>query len=102
MVLHVRDVGRAVRFYVETLGMKLVEEASDGAAVIDAGEGFCVELRRGDTASSQAVTLHPKLPLPDAVAILENRGVEFTIEESAGTRIARFRDPDGNLLALSS
>lgn len=102
MVFHVREVGRAVRFYVETLGMKLVDEAPDGSAVIDAGEGFCLELRAGDAASAaQTVALHPKVPLADAIAILENRGVTFSFEETAGRRVARFRDPDDNVLALS-
>lgn len=102
MVFHVREVGRAVRFYVETLGMKLVREAPDGAAIIDAGEGFCLELRAGEPQTSgQAVTLHPKVPLADAVEILENRGVAFSFDEASGGRRARFHDLDGNPLALS-
>ncbi|MDF2692206.1 MAG: hypothetical protein K0S65_589, partial [Labilithrix sp.] len=31
VLFNVRDVGHAVRFYVETLGMKLVEEAAVGS-----------------------------------------------------------------------
>ena len=99
VVLNVRDVGSAVRFYIETLGMKLVEEVPDGTALIDAGEGFCIELRKGETPSS-AVVLYPKVPIDEAIAIYENRGVTFSVERTEGAVVARFRDLDGNALAL--
>ena len=101
VMLNVSDVARAVRFYIETLGMKLVEE-SDGAAVIDAGEGFRIALRAGvgPGGSSLAVTLYPKVPIDEAIAIYENRGVTFTTERTDRLVTARFRDPDANLLCL--
>lgn len=104
VTLNVSDVGRAVRFYVETLGMKLVEEAADGSAVIDAGEGFLIELRAGNAPGATpgpSVTLYPKVPIDEAIAIYENRGVTFTTERTSGSIIARFRDPDANLLCLT-
>lgn len=101
ITLHVRDVARAVRFYVETLGMKLVREAPDGSATIDAGEGFQIVLRQGGAPGATAVTLHAKVPLSEAIAIFENRGVTFTTEPIGGATVARFRDPDGNELALT-
>jgi catechol 2,3-dioxygenase-like lactoylglutathione lyase family enzyme len=102
VTLNVSDVGRAVRFYVETLGMKLVEEAPDGSAVIDAGEGFLIALRSGGApGAATAVTLFTKVPIEEAIAIFENRGVTFTIERpDGGLVMARFRDPDANLLCL--
>jgi len=103
VVLNVSDVERAVRFYVETLGMKLVEEQPDGTYVIDAGEGFHLALRKGDApgaTSGATVLLHPKVPIDEAIAIYENRGVAFTVDRSGGTVVARFRDPDANLLSL--
>ena len=96
--MNARDVGRAVRFYIETLGVKLVEEADD-SAVLDAGEGFCIELRKGD-APSPSVILYPKVPIAEAIAIYENRGVDFEVERTETATIARFRDLDGNQLAL--
>lgn len=90
--LPVSDVGRAVRFYVETLGMKLVAlDEQAGQAVIDAGDGLRLELARGPA----AVGLVPKIPLEEATAILENRGVAFD-----GSH--RFTDPDGNVLYLAT
>lgn len=99
--LPVRDVEAAVRFYVETLGMKLVEETEPEWAVIDAGDGLHLALRRGKTAAEGArVGLSPKIPIAEAVAILENRGVTFTTSKEGAVTIASFTDPDGNALYL--
>jgi catechol 2,3-dioxygenase-like lactoylglutathione lyase family enzyme len=90
VTLGVKDVGTAERFYIETLGMKLV---ADG--IIDAGDGFLFELRAGapplDRAS--AVTFFPKVPLAQARSIFEMRGVVFGSDND-------FQDPDGNKLRL--
>lgn len=105
VTLNVSDVGRSVRFYVETLGMKLVGELDDGSSVIDAGEGFLVRLRAGEAPEiirNHPVTFFPKVPLAEAVAIYENRGVTFTQEPSPSGIVARFRDPDANLLVLET
>jgi catechol 2,3-dioxygenase-like lactoylglutathione lyase family enzyme len=101
VVLRVRDVGLSVRFYVETLGMKLVEEAADGSATIDAGEGFHIALQSGaPSAASPSVLLYPKVPIEEAIAIYENRGVTFTIERTPSATLARFHDIDANPLCL--
>jgi len=102
----VRDRDRAVRFYVETLDMKLVEDGGSGLAVIDGGDGFLIGLhessateRRG--ASAASVGLYPKVPLHEAVAILENRGIEFEVKDAGPVTLAHFCDPDDNVLYLS-
>lgn len=105
MTLQVRDVAEAVRFYVETLGMKLVEDGGAAWATIDAGEGFSIRLhaaasRGAPVTGGAAVWLHPKLPLDEVIAVLGNRGVTFAIEQDGGLRLARFEDPDGNPLYL--
>lgn len=87
--LPVKDVDASVRFYVETLGMKLVE-LSEGSAVIDCGEGFLIALTEGRA----AVGLRPKMPLEQSKAILENRGISFDEKNY-------FLDPDGNVLYLA-
>jgi catechol 2,3-dioxygenase-like lactoylglutathione lyase family enzyme len=103
VVINVTDVSRAVRFYIETLGMKLVEETG-AASVIDAGDGFRIELRSGESpgaAPGPVVRLYAKVPIEEAIAIYENRGVAFTTEQDAGKIVsARFRDPDANQLVL--
>ena len=98
---------RAVRFYVETLGMKLVEEAGTAWAVIDAGEGFRIGLARteqgageGRGGSTPSVRLLPKVPIREAISILENRGLQFDVKEEGPSTFAHFRDPDDNILCL--
>ena len=105
VTLFVRDVGRAVRFYVETLGMKLVEEAANGWAVIDAGDGFRIGLHEGGGALgggafAPSVGLYPKVPIREAIAIYENRGVKFETKDDGPVTLAHFRDPDDNVLYL--
>ena len=108
VTLRVSDVGRSIRFYVETLGMKLVEESADGSVVIDAGEGFRIGLRevepvreadgrKEEVGASTSVGLYSKLPIDEAISIYENRGIQFGARSSNG---ASFRDPDGNTLTL--
>ena len=81
VVLHVSDVDRSVRFYIETLGMKLVGE-KPGAAVIDAGEGFHLALVKGTPTAASAIRFYPKVDLDEAIAIYENRGVVFETERT--------------------
>lgn len=92
ITLGVRDVASAVRFYIETLGLKLVEETPQ-ASVLDAGDSFLIELRVGTPGQSSPVTLFPKVPLAEAISIYEMRGVSFA--DDGG-----FTDPDGNRLRL--
>ena len=100
VTLFVRDANVAVRFYIETLGMKLVA-SREGAEVIDAGDGFLLELRGlGGVMPPMLknvplVTFYAKVPLAEALAIYENRGVVFDAE-------GRFADPDGNALRLAA
>jgi catechol 2,3-dioxygenase-like lactoylglutathione lyase family enzyme len=108
VTLFVRDVDRAVRFYVETLGMKLVEEAGKGWAVIDAGDGFRIGLTHIEhgapvesrSAFAPSVGFYPKVPIREAIAILENRGVHFDVKDDGPMTLAHFRDPDDNVLHL--
>lgn len=108
VTLFVRDIDKAVRFYVETLGMKLVEEASSHVprwAVIDAGEGFRIALHEGGAvegggAFAPSVGLCPKVPIREAIAIYENRGVKFDTKDDGLVTCAHFRDPDDNVLYL--
>ena len=105
VTLNVSDTGRAVRFYVETLGMKLVEEAGGGWAVIDAGEGFRIGLHEGGAvegrgAYAPSVGFYPKVPIAEAISIYENRGVKFDVKKDGPVTLAHFRDPDDNVLYL--
>ncbi len=107
VMLRVRDIDRAVRFYVETLGMKLVEDVGD-RAVIDAGEGFRIGLVRGDRRSEPkgpeafgpSIAFCPKVPIAEALSILENRGIDFQVRGDGPGTCAYFCDLDDNVLCL--
>lgn len=101
--LNVSDVARATRFYVETLGLKLVADDGPRGARIDAGAGFVLSLVPGEGRDA-APRLHltPKVPIDDAISILENRGVRFDVTRGGGRVTAVFTDPDGNKLALDA
>lgn len=94
VTLAVRNVGEAVRFYIETLGMKLVEERA-GSSILDAGDDFLIELRPGTPGAAVPITFFAKVPLAEAIAIYENRGIVFTTD-------GVFNDPDGNPLRLAA
>lgn len=108
--IFVKDMSRAVQFYTETLGLKLVYRADDHWASIDAGSGFMLGLHpaandRGDCPTpgvQGGVQIGFNVPgrIEESVAALESRGVAFPkgVHEDAGgsVKLAFFQDPDGN------
>lgn len=116
VALPVADVDRAVEFYVEVLGLRSIARFGD-LAFVDL-DGVRLLLERSDTpARADGFVLY--LAVDDvhaAHAHLGERGVEFVDQphpiftDQAGTFgpageeewMVFFRDPDGNLLALSS
>jgi hypothetical protein len=83
--------------------MKLVEQRGSTRAVIDAGDGLRVALvLTGAQESASSVSFFSKIPILEAIAILENRGVEFDVETTELFTRATFRDPDNNCLSLYS
>lgn len=104
----VRDIGRARRFYAETLGLQVhAEGLAQGYCVFNAGNcELVVEAVPADApASDQALVgrftglsfLVPSVHV--AHQDLTRRGVEFTgapERQFWGGTLATFRDPDGN------
>ncbi len=105
VTLAVTDLERAARFYIEALGMKFVAQ-DERSVTIDAGDGFVVVLLSGRHASEKPalattmpdamVGLRAKGRLEDVVAVLENRGIVFVMQDKGDARRAHFRDPDEN------
>jgi catechol 2,3-dioxygenase-like lactoylglutathione lyase family enzyme len=107
--LSVADIGRAVAFYRDVLGLKLVLE-SPHAGIFDCGG---IRLVLGSPAvqqESSASTLYFKVDdIEQAARTLESRGLAFERQPHLVARMpdhelwmAFFRDPDGNALALMS
>ena len=107
--IYVTDMDRAVRFYTETLGLKLQYRAGDEWASIDAGSGLILGLhltREGGPAAGRSGSISVGLsvtePFERVVETLRQRGVEFRgNREETAIRLAFFGDPDGNDLYLA-
>lgn len=107
--IYVSDMDRAVRFYTETLGLKLQYRAGQDWASIDAGPGLVLGLHgereggRAGRGGSISVGFNVSESLDRVVETLRARGVEFRgpIREDTAVRLAFFGDPDGNDLYLA-
>jgi catechol 2,3-dioxygenase-like lactoylglutathione lyase family enzyme len=101
----VADMDRAVAFYRDTLGLRLVRQDGPSWAAFDVGGRTlalhgAVDGRALDPGGATAVLDVDDLDV--AQAILAGRGVTFDHEGDVTgyARFASFRDPDGNTLQL--
>ena len=107
------DAERSRAFYEDTLALPLVEQ-SEFANVFDAGGTMLRVTLAKQVAAAPYTVLGWRVPdAATAAAELGDRGVEFArfdgMEQDelgvwtspSGTRVAWFRDPDGNLLSIS-
>lgn len=108
--IFITDMNRAVRFYSETLGLKIAYRAGDKFCMIDAGDGLMIGLHPpGEHASAPGtngatqVGLNVAQPIQQVVDTLRARGVNFhgpVIDDQGSVKLAFFNDPDGNSLYL--
>ncbi|HEV8456311.1 MAG TPA: VOC family protein [Gemmatimonadales bacterium] len=106
VAIFVHDIGRAVEFYRDTLGLPMTKHGSFGA-----------EFLEGDTHVGVHPAVHPQakalvgrhtgitLFVPDLLhycGVLHDRGVQFLAEptQQSWGIMAMISDPDGNVLAL--
>jgi lactoylglutathione lyase len=106
VAIFVHDIGRAVEFYRDTLGLSMTKQGSFGA-----------EFLEGDTHLGVHPALHPEakalvgrhtgitLFVPGLLhycGVLHDRGVRFIAEptQQSWGIMAMIADPDGNALAL--
>lgn len=95
----VADLARSLRFYVETLGLKLVASAPE-CATLDLGEGFLVGLVPAPPTHPRASVGLRVASVERSAALLENRGLALRSEARLGMAVTAFPDPDGNTLFL--
>jgi len=110
VTVYVANMDRAVRFYSETLGLKLAYRFGDHWASIEAGTGLTIGLHpasKENTAGrkgSMAIGLQLKGSIRDAVSTLTAKGVRFqgeVVNEGKAGSFIGFEDPDGNQLYLA-
>lgn len=100
------EMGRAVDFYENTLGLKLIRRDGDSWAEFDAGPvHFALhgEVEQHSSSPGGGTAVFEVDDLDAARHGLEERGVRFDehIGEVAGyARFASFPDPDGNTVQI--
>jgi predicted enzyme related to lactoylglutathione lyase len=101
----VSDMDRAVRFYGDTLGLKVKDTGKDWSE-IDAN-GLMIGLNGREHASASdgggaVISFQPDGDIDEEVSRLTAAGVQFTgeISEHSWGRIAPFKDSEGNDLQL--
>ncbi|MBK7141235.1 MAG: VOC family protein [bacterium] len=107
--IFVSDFDRAVKFYTETLELKLVFRSGDFWAEISAGSGLTIGLHPASpsaaapgTNGSTVVGMEVKEPIEQVVEKLRERGVRMSGEltNDDPVMIQNFLDPDGNEMYL--
>jgi catechol 2,3-dioxygenase-like lactoylglutathione lyase family enzyme len=116
VMIAVRDVARAKRFYWETLGLR--QEGVDNEQVVGFASGRThVNIYRSEYASTNQATSAMWVVgdhLDALAAELRGKGVRFEqydlpgaerqgdVHVFGGLRVAWFRDPDGNILSIQN
>ena len=114
--LAVRDMAAARAFYEGKLGLAVVDDRLEGAVTYRAGHGqlFVYVSQFAGTNQATAASWDAGGQLDSEVAALKAKGVVFEhydlpgmrrdgdIHVGDGMRIAWFKDPDGNILAIGS
>jgi len=108
--IYVTEMDRSVRFYTDTLGLRLALRAGDDWASIDAGKGLTLGLHvapegapRPGQPGAITVGLAVSRPIEEVVGTLRERGVPFRgpVVDQGFVKLAFFADPDGNSLYLA-
>ncbi len=109
VTIYVTEMERAVRFYTETLGLKLVYRFGDHWASVELGRGLTIGLHPAAQAvaaearkGSPSIGLELTGRIEDAMRTLAEKGVRFSgvADEGKAGKFAHFEDPDGNPLYL--
>ncbi len=103
--LPVNDMQRALRFYGDTLGLKVKEDHGEWAEVDADGLTIGLNGRDSETPGPEGgavIAFRAKAAIDEAVAELEGKGVDFAggVTDHPWGKIAAFHDPDGNVLEL--
>ena len=109
IAIPVSDLDRAMAFYRDVLGMRLLFQAPPGLAFLDCGGvRLMLDVPAKEQPNHYASIIYYKVEdLPSAVETLKTRGVQFEQEPELVAKMpdhelwmAFLKDPDGNLLGL--
>jgi methylmalonyl-CoA/ethylmalonyl-CoA epimerase len=111
VAIAVSNINRAIDFYRDKLGLELLFRAEPGMAFFDCGGvRLMLSILVGEPQDHHSSTVYYKVPdIHVATERLKSRGVKFVRDPQLAARLddheiwnAFLRDPDGNLLALTS
>ena len=103
--LPVTDIGRAVGFYSDTLGLSVSQQEDNWAEVEAGAVKIGLNARDEETPGGDGgavIAFKPQGDIDGAVEQLQGKGVEFAggVSDHPWGRVATFKDPDGNDLQL--
>lgn len=109
VTVYVSNMDRAVKFYTDVLGLKLVYRFGDHWASVHAGKGLTIGLHPASEEmpagrkGSMSIGLELDGSIDDAVARLRANGVHFSgdVNRAKAGSFIGFEDPDGNQLYLA-
>ena len=111
----VKDLGKAARFYEETLGLSRADGEDAEALVFESGDTTINVYQSSFAGTNKATALTWVVDdVEDVVDSLKAKGVKFEhydlpdttregdIHVSGDIRVAWFKDPDGNILSVAN
>jgi catechol 2,3-dioxygenase-like lactoylglutathione lyase family enzyme len=108
VTIFVSNMDRAVRFYTEVLGMKMIYRFGDDWSTLKTDDGVTIGLHPASKESpagrkgSITIGFEVRETIEKAVAAMKEKGVKFTgpIQNDKEVKVAHFEDPDGNQMYL--